>query len=121
MSEAVEIVDRGRGLQLSTSRVTVMDLVPYFRGGCSWSEIRQWIPSLTDLEISVVEKYYREHKAELDEHDKLARARREEQIKEQHRRFPEILESQEERISRLKRLLESRCRGTNGDGHPGGC
>jgi hypothetical protein len=31
----IAIVDRGRGLQLSTSRITVQDLVPYFQRG--WS------------------------------------------------------------------------------------
>jgi hypothetical protein len=30
MSKTTEIVDRGRGPQLSTSRITVQDLVPYF-------------------------------------------------------------------------------------------
>ena len=34
-TKSIEIVDRGRGLQLSTSRVTVQDLVPYFQEGCS--------------------------------------------------------------------------------------
>lgn len=32
MNTDIQIVDRGRGLQLSTSRVTVQDLVPYFQG-----------------------------------------------------------------------------------------
>ena len=30
MKRDIQIIDRGRGLQLSTSRVTVQDLVPYF-------------------------------------------------------------------------------------------
>ena len=30
MKPEIQIVDRGRGLQLSTSRITVQDLVPYF-------------------------------------------------------------------------------------------
>jgi hypothetical protein len=37
--ETIEIVDRGRGPQLSTSRVTVQDLVPYFQDACSHEEI----------------------------------------------------------------------------------
>jgi uncharacterized protein (DUF433 family) len=65
-SHAVSIVDRGQGPQLSTSRVTVQDLVPFFQEGCSDQEIRRWIPSLTLQEISVAEAYYREHKMELD-------------------------------------------------------
>jgi len=30
MTHEIKLVDHGRGLQLSTSRVTVQDLVPYF-------------------------------------------------------------------------------------------
>jgi hypothetical protein len=119
MTETVEIVDRGRGLQLSTSRVTVMDLVPYFQQGCSFSEIIRWIPSLTETEIAVVDRYYREHQAELDEVDRLARARREEQIRQQRLRFPELIETREERMSRLKQLLKKRGQERNGDGHSG--
>lgn len=74
-SKSIELVDRGRGLQLSTSRVTVQDLVPYFQEGCSNEEILRWIPTLTLEEIGVVHSYYRDHKQELDEEDQLIRAR----------------------------------------------
>jgi uncharacterized protein (DUF433 family) len=74
MKTEIEIVDHGRGLQLSTSRITVQDLVPYFREGCSHGEIIRWIPTLTAKEIEVVERYYREHRAELDEEDRQIRA-----------------------------------------------
>jgi uncharacterized protein DUF433 len=75
MSKTIEIVDRGRGLQLSTSRITVQDLVPYFQRGDSYDEIIRWIPILTHKEISVVEDYYRAHQAELDEQDRCIRER----------------------------------------------
>ena len=78
-SNAIELVDRGRGLQLSTSRVTVQDLVPYFQEGCSHAEIIRWIPTLTVEEIAVVEHYYRAHQRELDEEDRLIRAHSTEQ------------------------------------------
>ena len=39
MSQAVEIVDRGRGPQLSTSRITVQDLLPYLQNGHSREDI----------------------------------------------------------------------------------
>jgi len=71
----IELVDRGRGLQLSTTRVTVQDLVPYFQEGCSHVEIMRWIPTLTPAEIDVVERYYREHKQKLDEEDQHIRER----------------------------------------------
>jgi uncharacterized protein (DUF433 family) len=75
MKTDIHIVDRGRGLQLSTSRVTVQDLVPYFQDGCSHDEIIHWIPTLSHDEVAVVERYYREHKEELDEQDRLIRER----------------------------------------------
>ena len=31
----IEIVDRGRGPQLSSSRITLLDLIPYFHSGCN--------------------------------------------------------------------------------------
>src|SRR5216684_2640511 len=75
MKTDIEIVDRGRGMQLSTSRVTVQDLVPYFQEGCTYEEIIRWIPTLTAEEIAVVQRYYRDHQQELDEEDRLIRAR----------------------------------------------
>lgn len=75
MKTDIEIVDRGRGLQLSTSRVTVQDLVPYFQEGCSYEEIIRWIPTLSADEIAVVERYYREHQEALDEEDRQIRER----------------------------------------------
>ncbi len=75
MKTDIQIVDRGRGLQLSTSRVTVQDLVPYFQEGCSYADIIRWIPTLSNEEIAVVEQYYLEHKEKLDEDDRLIRER----------------------------------------------
>jgi uncharacterized protein (DUF433 family) len=73
-TEPIQIIDRGRGAQLSTSRVTVQDLVPYFQQGSTQEEIIRWIPTLTAAEIAVAERYYREHRQELDEEDRLIRA-----------------------------------------------
>ena len=73
MQKEITLVDRGRGLQLSTSRITVHDLVPYFQNGCSYDEIIRWLPSLTHEEIAIVERYYRQHKDELDEYERRVR------------------------------------------------
>jgi uncharacterized protein (DUF433 family) len=75
MKRDIQIVDRGRGLQLSTSRITVQDLVPYFQEGASSKEITRWIPTLSEEEIAVVAEYYRQHQVELDEQDQRIRAR----------------------------------------------
>src|SRR5271157_2933207 len=89
MQKEITLVDRGRGLQLSTSRITVHDLVPYFQEGCSHDEIIRWLPILTHEKIRIVERYYREHKEELDEYERRVRAYRAEQIRSQRLRFPE--------------------------------
>ena len=101
MENEIALVDRGRGLQLSSSRITVHDLVPYFQDGCSYDEIIRWIPSLTHEEIAVVERYYRQHKDELDEYERRVRAYRAEQIRLQRLRFPEEEGCRDERLARL--------------------
>jgi uncharacterized protein (DUF433 family) len=75
MSQPITIIDRGRGPQLSTSRITVQDLVPYFQDNCSADEIIRWIPVLTPEEVAVAERYYRENQAVLDEQDRRIRER----------------------------------------------
>ncbi len=119
MNEKITLVDRGRGLQLSTTRITVQDLVPYFQQGCSHEEIMHWIPSLTHEEISVVEEYYQQHKVELDEEDRQIREYRDEQIRLQRLRFPQFEGTQEERMARLRELLEKRRQEKNGERAPG--
>jgi uncharacterized protein (DUF433 family) len=119
MTQEITLVDRGRGLQLSTSRITVLDLVPYFRRGASHDEIIRWIPSLTSEEIAVIEAYYREHKDELDEKDRRVMEFREEQIRLQRLRFPELQGTPEEIRERLRERLRFRREGENGDRNPG--
>ncbi len=118
-TEIIEIIDRGRGPELSTCRITVLDLVRYFQKGSSSGEIRRWIPTLSDGEIAVVEQFYLEHKAEFDEKDRCARERRAEQIRLQRQKFPETNETPEETKARLRRLLDQRRQEQNGEGHPG--
>lgn len=119
MIQPISLVDRGRGLQLSTTRITVQDLVPYFQQGCSYEAIVADIPTLTREEIALVENYYSEHKEELDEEDRQIREYVEEQIRRQRLRFPEIEETREEGLTRLRNLLAQRRQEKNGEGHPG--
>lgn len=116
MTQEITLVDRGRGLQLSTTRITVLDLVPYFQEGCSHEDIIRWIPTLSPEEIAVVEAYYREHKDEMDEKDRRARAYREEQIRLQRLRFPAFEGTKEERMARLRQLLNQYRQEKNGEG-----
>ncbi len=118
MKDQITIVDHGRGLQLFTSRITVQDLVPYFQDGCSYEEIIRWMPTLTNEEIAVVERYYREHQQELDEQDRLIREWTETRIREQRLRLPLFEGSREDRMARLRDLSEKRRQEKNGKGHP---
>ena len=118
-TETIEIVDRGRGPQLSTCRITVLDLVPYFQKGRSFEEIMRWIPILTHEEIAAIKRFYLDHKDEFDEKDRRARERRADQIRLQRLRFPESNETPEETKARLRRILEKRRQEKNGEGHPG--
>lgn len=109
-AKLIEIVDRGRGMQLSTSRVTVQDLVPYFQENCTYEEIVRWIPTLSHEEIAVVEGYYRKHKVELDEKDRLIRER------SAQRKNPEWVENvlavaHAERLAIMERLREQKPNG----------
>jgi uncharacterized protein (DUF433 family) len=118
MQKEITLVDRGRGLQLSTSRITVHDLVPYFQEGCSHDKIIRWLPTLTDDEIAVVESYYLQHMDELDAHESRIRAYRAEQIRLQRLRFPEREGSRHERLAELRQLLRQR-RGETSDPRAG--
>jgi uncharacterized protein (DUF433 family) len=115
MSQPITIIDRGRGPQLSTSRITVQDLVPYFQDNCSEDEILRWMPVLTREELAVVERYYRENQAALDEQDRRIRERT-----AQRRNPPEveaILRRGEDKMAALREEFRKRQPSTerNGD------
>ena len=113
MKTNIQIVDRGRGWQLSTSRVTVQDLVPYFQEGRPHEEIIRWIPTLTAEEIAVVESYYREHKEELDEQDSRIRERNVQRSNSPE--IEEILRRGGEKMAALKDEFKRKKQERNGD------
>jgi uncharacterized protein (DUF433 family) len=73
-AETLQIVDHGRGPQLSSSRITVQDLLPYCREGATNDEIRRWIPSLSDDEIALLKNYIRDHFEEVIQAEKEIKA-----------------------------------------------
>jgi uncharacterized protein (DUF433 family) len=75
MSKAIEIIDRGRGPQLSTSRVTVQDLVPYVQQKLTYEQILEIMPAVTLEEIQVVERYVQENYDAVMEQDRRIRER----------------------------------------------
>jgi Protein of unknown function (DUF433) len=111
----IGVVDRGRGFQLSTSRITVQDLVPYFQEGCSYDEIIRWIPTLSHEEIAVVERFYRENQKEMDVQDRRIRER-----SANRKNTPEaeaILQRGHEKIAALRKEFQRRkaLKDVNGD------
>ena len=113
----ITLIDKGRGLQLSTSRITVMDLVQYLRVEWPYEKIIEIIPSLTRDEFALIEGYYRVHKQDLDAEDDRVEEYREEQLRIQRERFPMPDETSEERIARLRALLKKRQQEKNGEGN----
>ncbi len=108
----ITLIDRGRGFQLSTSRITVHDVVPYFQQGCAYDEIIRWLPSLTEGEVSVVEPYYLEHKDELDEYERRVQMHRAEQSRLQRLRLGEQEGNRQERLAQQRERLKQPRRGT---------
>ena len=112
MNKAIEIVDLGRGPQLSSSRITVQDLLPYLQEGCSHEEIMRWVPILTGEEIQLVEEYVKSHYKEVMEQDRRIRERN-----AQNKNSPEvekILEAGKAKLLALKdQLLRTKANGEN--------
>ena len=75
MSSPITIVDRGRGPQLSNSRITVQDLVPYLQQRYTHAQIREIMPVLTCEEILVVEQYVAANHDSVMEQDRRIRER----------------------------------------------
>jgi hypothetical protein len=97
----IQIVDCGRGPQLSTCRVTVQDLVPYVQQKYAHGDILQIMPILTVPEIEVVEQYIQDNYDAVMEQDRRIRER----IAARHK--PAEVE-EAERTERLQRLEEAR-------------
>lgn len=97
MNIDITITDRGRGPQLSTNRITVQDLVPYFQLNYSYDQIREVMPILSVAEIQAVERYVGEHREEVMAVDRRIRERN------ANRRNPPHIEELR-RQSRQKRL-----------------
>jgi uncharacterized protein (DUF433 family) len=101
MDKTIDIVDRGRGPQLATSRITVQDLVPCIQQNYSHEQILEIMPVLTVEEIEAVERYVRDNYAAVMEQDRRIRERA-----AARRKSPQVEEA--ERLERLERLEKAR-------------
>src|SRR6266436_6026725 len=68
-AEAIEIVDYGRGPQLSTTRISVLDIFYYLHRGYDFDTIQHIMPTLSRAEFDVVLQYVKTHHDELVEKD----------------------------------------------------
>ena len=68
-TETVQIVDRGRGPQLSNSRITVLDVFYYLHRGHGFDVVHGVMPSPTRGEFDLIAQYVNEHRDELVEKD----------------------------------------------------
>jgi uncharacterized protein (DUF433 family) len=100
-TNGVQIVDRGRGPQLSTCRITVQDLIPYILQNYTDDQIIQIMPILSAQEIQAVRQYIQDNGAEVMAQDQRIRARN-----QARQRPPEVEEA--ERQERQRRLDAAR-------------
>jgi phenylpropionate dioxygenase-like ring-hydroxylating dioxygenase large terminal subunit len=111
-TETIQIVDRGRGPQLSTSRLTVMDVFYYLHRGHDFEFIHRAMPSLSREEFDVVVEYVNAHHDELVKEDRAVEEWIQRRIAEQKAKgwLHEIDESVpvEVRAERLKEKLRQR-------------
>jgi uncharacterized protein (DUF433 family) len=114
----IAIVDRGRGPQLSTCRITVQDLVPYFQRNCPHEKIMEVMPVLTVEEIEVVQQYMRDNYEGVMEQDRRIRQRNANRILP-----PEIQEMRRKGRAKVLALMEefakNKSQERSGDHAPG--
>jgi uncharacterized protein (DUF433 family) len=115
----IAIVDRGRGPQLSTSRITVLDLLPYFQLGYTHERIiREVMPSLSVAEIEAAERYIDDHREEVLEEDRRIRERN--ATRKNSPEVEEILRRAQQKLqARLAFYRNRRGEDSNGEGHSG--
>src|SRR5262249_35170053 len=114
-TETLQIVDYGRGPQLSTCRVTVQHLLPHYREDASNDENRPWIPSLSDDEIALLSDYIRDHFEEVIQAAEVIHAYHDRMGAQQRAwtRAHDAL-SLEERRALMRKKLAERKAGSNG-------
>lgn len=117
-TETIQIIDCGRGPQLSTTRITVLDIFYYLHRDYDFAAIQRIMPTLTRAEYEVVHEYVKAHIGELVEADRRAEELIQQGIAAQKAKglLPEIDPTipREQRIERLKAKLHQRHAEKNG-------
>src|SRR5260221_420046 len=118
-TETIEIVDRGRGPQLATSPIAVLDVFYYLHRGYDFDFIHVAMPSLTQAEFDAIIAYVKDHHEELVEKDRRADEFHQRGIEAQHAKGGIFAASDEnlttqERVARLKDKLNQKRAEKNG-------
>src|SRR5450755_2418465 len=112
-TETVQIVDHGRGPQLSNSRITVLDVFYYLHRGHDFGVVHHAMPSLTREEFDLIVEYMNKHQDELVERDRKAEEFIRKGIEAQRARGGIFAESDqnlttEQRVARLREKMRER-------------
>ena len=122
-TETIQIIDHGRGPQLSTTRITVLDIFYYLHRGYDFDPIHEIMPTLSRAEFDVVLDYVKAHHDELVDKDRRAEDFIRRAMAEQRAQglCSDIDDSvpREDRIAKLKEKMRQRLGEKNGEGHPG--
>jgi hypothetical protein len=122
-TETVQIVDHGRGPQLSTSRITVLDVFYYLHRGYDFEFIHRAMPSLMHEEFDAILCYVKDHHDELVEKDRRAEEFHKQGVEAQRARGGIFAESQEnlttaQRVARLQEKMKHHLAEKNRARHP---
>lgn len=117
-TEPVTIVDRGRGPQLSNRRLTVQDMLPFFRKEYSDEEILKWHPQIGQCELDLLRQYYVDHREEVLELERQIAAYHEE-LRKLYPPTPSRFDgmSREEKIAAMREIAERKRSERNGKPH----
>ena len=123
-SDTIEIIDCGRGPQLSTTRITVLDIFYYLYRGHDFDFIQKAMPSLSRKEFDAVVRYVTCHRDELVEKDRKAEEFIRKGVEAQRARGgifadPDVHLTTEQRVARLKEIMSRKKVEKNGEGHSG--
>jgi hypothetical protein len=118
----IQIIDHGRGPQLSTTRITVLDVFYYLHRDHDFSVIQQVMPTLSREEFDVVVEYVNGHRDELVEEDSKAEEFIRQGVEAQRARGgifagPNENFTPEQRVARLKDILRQKMAEKNGERH----
>jgi hypothetical protein len=121
-TETIQIIDKGRGPQLSTTRITVLDVFYYLHRGHDYEYVCHAMPTLSRQEFDVVVEYVNAHHDELVEMDRKAEEFIEKGVEAQRARGGTFADSDaglttEQRVARLRETVKRKTAEKNGQGH----